>query len=179
VKPLHPISIDSSAVEQSAIRKIAMRLVPFIALMFFINYLDRTAISFAGPNGVAEAGFFPGAILFLSMWVPAEDRSKIFSLFYLAQPLRFLGAIGRFTSRSTWNFRPRRLAIHVYGCCDPCDRGGDHRVVLPVGPPGRRQVAFPGGKDLADGKAKPRARRSVNMPASAWCLPTVGSGRWR
>jgi MFS family permease len=87
VKPLHPISIDSSAVEQSAIRKIAMRLVPFIALMFFINYLDRTAISFAGPNGVAEAGFFPGAILFLSMWVPAEDRSKIFSLFYLAQPL--------------------------------------------------------------------------------------------
>src|SRR5262249_53334439 len=37
--------------------------------------------------GVAEAGFFPGAILFLSMWVPGEDRSKIFSLFYLAQPL--------------------------------------------------------------------------------------------
>jgi len=37
--------------------------------------------------GVAEAGFFPGAILFLSMWVPGEDRRKIFSLFYLAQPL--------------------------------------------------------------------------------------------
>jgi MFS family permease len=37
--------------------------------------------------GVAEAGFFPGAILFLSMWVPADERSKIFSLFYLAQPL--------------------------------------------------------------------------------------------
>ncbi|WP_083654769.1 MFS transporter [Burkholderia sp. SRS-W-2-2016] len=129
--------------------------------MFFINFLDRTAISFAGPNGmskdlglsaaqfglaagvffigyivleipsnlalhkfgarrwlarimvtwgvvallftwvssvnglyalrfllgVAEAGFFPGAILFLSMWVPARHRSHILALFYLAQPL--------------------------------------------------------------------------------------------
>ncbi|AIU87409.1 MFS transporter [Pectobacterium odoriferum] len=150
-----------SAVEQSAIRKISWRLVPFVGLMFFINFLDRTAISFAGPNGmntdlaltvaqfglasgiffigyillevpsnlalhrfgarkwlsrimvswgivsllftwvssieglyilrfllgIAEAGFFPGAILFLSMWVPARYRSRILSLFYLAQPL--------------------------------------------------------------------------------------------
>jgi MFS family permease len=37
--------------------------------------------------GVAEAGFFPGAILFLSTWVPARYRSKVLSLFYLAQPL--------------------------------------------------------------------------------------------
>ncbi|MEU6643177.1 MFS transporter [Saccharomonospora sp. NPDC046836] len=152
---------QQSAVERSTIRKIAVRLVPFVALMFFINYLDRTAISFAGPNGmnddlgltaaqfgfasgvffvgyillevpsnialhrfgarkwlarimvswgivsllftwvdsvgglytlrlllgIAEAGFFPGAILFLSLWVPARHRSKILALFYLAQPL--------------------------------------------------------------------------------------------
>jgi sugar phosphate permease len=150
-----------STVEKSTIRKISIRLVPFVALMFFINYLDRTAIGFAAPNGmnddlalslaqvgfasgvffigyillevpsnmalhrfgarrwlarimiswgivallftwvqnfeqlailrfilgVAEAGFFPGAILFLSMWVPAKHRSKILALFYLAQPL--------------------------------------------------------------------------------------------
>ena len=148
-------------VERSAIRKVSFRLVPFVALMFFINFLDRTAISFAGPNGltkdlglsaaqfgfaagvffvgyilleipsnlalhkfgarrwmarimvtwgvvallftwvrsveglywlrfllgVAEAGFFPGAILFLSLWVPAKYRSHILGLFYLAQPL--------------------------------------------------------------------------------------------
>ncbi len=150
-----------SVVERSAIKKVAKRLVPFVALMFFINFLDRTAISFAGPNGmnedlglsaaqfgfasgvffigyillevpsnlalhkfgarrwlarimvswgivsllfvwvssveqlyvlrfalgVAEAGFFPGAILFLSLWVPSRHRSKILALFYLAQPL--------------------------------------------------------------------------------------------
>jgi MFS family permease len=142
-------------------RKIALRLVPFMGLMFFINYLDRTAISFAGPNGmnqdlglsaaqfglasgvffigyillevpsnlalhrfgarrwlarimvswgivavittwvqnfeqlwllrvalgIAEAGFFPGAILFLSLWVPARHRAKIIALFFVAQPL--------------------------------------------------------------------------------------------
>lgn len=154
-------TFQPSAVEQSTIRKISLRLVPFVALMFFINFLDRTAIAFAGPNGmsqslgitaaqfglasgvffigyillevpsnlalhrfgarkwlarimiswgivsllftwvssvnglytlrvllgIAEAGFFPGAILYLSLWVPARHRSKVLSLFYLAQPL--------------------------------------------------------------------------------------------
>jgi MFS family permease len=155
------VDTTQSVVERSAIKKVAYRLVPFVALMFFINYLDRTAIAFAGPNGmnadlglsaaqfgfasgvffigyillevpsnlalhrfgarrwlsrimvswgivsllfvwvssveglyilrfalgVAEAGFFPGAILFLSLWVPSRHRSKILALFYLAQPL--------------------------------------------------------------------------------------------
>ena len=45
-------SLPADAVEYSAIKKIAIRLVPFIALMFFINYPYRTAISFAGPNGM-------------------------------------------------------------------------------------------------------------------------------
>ncbi|MGC5224249.1 MFS transporter [Micromonospora sp. DT81.3] len=150
-----------SPVAKSAIRKVSLRLVPFVALMFFINYLDRTAIGFAAPNGmnedlglsaaqfgfasgvffigyillevpsnlalhrfgarrwlarimvswgivallftwvqnfeqlvvlrfllgVAEAGFFPGAILFLSLWVPSQYRGRILMLFYLAQPL--------------------------------------------------------------------------------------------
>jgi len=151
----------AAEVERSAIAKITMRLVPFIGLMFFINFLDRTAISFAGPNGmnrdlgltaaqfgfaagvffigyiileipsnlalhrygarrwlsrimvswgivsilftwvssveelyilrfllgVAEAGFFPGAILYLTLWVPAQHRSRVLSVFYIAQPL--------------------------------------------------------------------------------------------
>ncbi|MEU6763209.1 MFS transporter [Streptomyces sp. NPDC046853] len=157
--PVAPVT--RSGVEKSAIRKVSTRLVPFVALMFFVNYLDRTAVSFAEPNGmghdlaltaaqfgfasgifflgyivlevpsnmalhrfgarrwlarimvtwgvvsllftwvnsstelyalrfllgVAEAGFFPGAILFLSQWVPSRHRTKILGLFYLAQPL--------------------------------------------------------------------------------------------
>lgn len=155
------ITAEAAPVARSAIRKVSMRLVPFVALMFFINYLDRTAIGFAAPNGmnedlalsaaqfgfasgvffigyillevpsnlalhrfgarrwlsrimvswgivallftwvqsfeqlvvlrfllgVAEAGFFPGAILFLSLWVPAQYRGRVLMLFYLAQPL--------------------------------------------------------------------------------------------
>lgn len=37
--------------------------------------------------GAAEAGFFPGVILFLSLWVPSQYRGRILMLFYLAQPL--------------------------------------------------------------------------------------------
>jgi MFS family permease len=183
-----------TAVERSSIRKICTRLVPFVALMFFINYLDRTAISFAGPNGmnqdlalsaaqygfasgvffigyiilevpsnmalhrfgarrwlarimvswgivaalfawvqnaeqlyaarfalgVAEAGFFPGAILFLSMWVPGQHRSKILALFYLAQPLTtVLGAplagalltVDGFLGLASWRFMFLAVAV--------------------------------------------------------------------
>lgn len=155
---------DPARIERSVISKISWRLVPFIGLMFFINFLDRTAISFAGPNGmtkdlalsaaqfgfaagifffgyilleipsnlalhkfgarrwlsrimvtwgivallftwvssveglyslrfllgIAEAGFFPGAILYLSLWVPLKHRTRVLALFYIAQPLTIL-----------------------------------------------------------------------------------------
>ncbi len=49
-----------------------------------------------GPNsfiaarlllGIAEAGFFPGIILYLTYWYPAEMRGKIIGAFMLAIPL--------------------------------------------------------------------------------------------
>ena len=137
-----------------------MRLVPFMGLLYFINYLDRTNIGFATltmsedlamtetmfgiaagvffigylflevpsnlalhkfgarrwiarimitwgivasamafvPNaetlyvlrfllGVAEAGFFPGMILYLTYWFPRSERAKITGLFMLAIPV--------------------------------------------------------------------------------------------
>jgi MFS family permease len=154
-------STTTPAAGSTALRKAALRLIPFVAVMFFINYLDRTAIGFAEPNGmgddlaltaaqfgfasgifflgyiflevpsnlalhrfgarrwlarimitwgivavlftwvqnseqlyvlrfllgVTEAGFFPGAILFLTLWFPREYRRKALAGFYLAQPL--------------------------------------------------------------------------------------------
>jgi MFS family permease len=141
--------------------KAAKRLIWFLGLLYFINYLDRTNISFAGPNGmntdlglsqtafglasglffigylllevpsnmalhrfgarrwiarimvswgivatamtwvpnagwlyalrfilgIAEAGFFPGIILYLTYWFPQRDRTRIVALFMLAIPL--------------------------------------------------------------------------------------------
>ena len=149
---------------RSTIRTISLRLGSFVGAMFFVNYLDRVAISFAGPSGmnrdlglnaaqfgfaasvffvgyllieipsnlalyrfgarrwlarimvswgivtvltafvttatwlyvlrfllgIAEAGFFPGAILFLSLWVPRRYRSQVLGSFYVAQPLTFV-----------------------------------------------------------------------------------------
>ncbi|MBN9734697.1 MULTISPECIES: MFS transporter [unclassified Pseudonocardia] len=37
--------------------------------------------------GIAEAGFFPGIILYLTYWFPRADRARIVALFFLAVPL--------------------------------------------------------------------------------------------
>ncbi|WP_236623129.1 MFS transporter [Saccharopolyspora rectivirgula] len=135
--------------------------MPFLCLLYFVNYLDRVNIGFAGPNGmndelgmtatvfgfasgifflgylvlevpsnlalhkfgarrwlarimitwgivatamafvpnattlvllrfllgVAEAGFFPGIILYLTFWFPAAQRAKAVALFMAAVPV--------------------------------------------------------------------------------------------
>ncbi|ACL56448.1 MFS transporter [Methylobacterium nodulans] len=40
--------------------------------------------------GLAEAGFFPGVLLYLTYWFPARERGQILGLFYLSQPLCFI-----------------------------------------------------------------------------------------
>jgi ACS family tartrate transporter-like MFS transporter len=37
--------------------------------------------------GAAEAGFFPGIILYFTFWYPASYRARVISLFYIAAPL--------------------------------------------------------------------------------------------
>lgn len=151
----------TSAVQKSALRKVTFRLIPFLGLLYFINYLDRTNIGFAGPNGmndelgltqamfglasgvffigylilevpsnmalhkfgarvwiarilvtwgiiaalmafvqgptsllivrlllgIAEAGFFPGIVLYMTFWFPKAERAKAMALFMSAIPL--------------------------------------------------------------------------------------------
>ena len=45
--------------------------------------------------GLAEAGFFPGVILYLTHWFPADYRGRAISRFYIAWPLSsvFMGAV--------------------------------------------------------------------------------------
>lgn len=142
------------------VRKVSRRLIPFMALLYFINYLDRTNIGFAKltmskelqltetmfglasgiffagylllevpsnlalhrfgarrwiarimitwgiiaaamafvPNatwlyvlrallGIAEAGFFPGMILYLTFWLPRAQRTRMTGFFMLAIPM--------------------------------------------------------------------------------------------
>jgi ACS family tartrate transporter-like MFS transporter len=56
-----------------------------MAMMFV-----RTKPSFFGVRlllGVAEAGFFPGALYYLSLWFPAARRARAISWFYMSLPL--------------------------------------------------------------------------------------------
>jgi ACS family tartrate transporter-like MFS transporter len=40
--------------------------------------------------GVAEAGFFPGMVLYLTYWVPASDRARVNALFMMAAPVAII-----------------------------------------------------------------------------------------
>lgn len=149
------------AMRRRVMRKVGWRLSPFLGLLYFINYLDRTNIGFAAPHGmneqlgltnaafglasglffigylilevpsnlalnrvgarrwiarimvswgvvaaviafvpnagtlcvlrfllgVAEAGFFPGIILYLTYWFPKQERARAVALFMMAVPL--------------------------------------------------------------------------------------------
>jgi MFS family permease len=40
--------------------------------------------------GAAEAGFFPGVILYLTYWFPNRARAQVFGLFYFGAPLALI-----------------------------------------------------------------------------------------
>jgi ACS family tartrate transporter-like MFS transporter len=151
---------DREALQKSACRKAAIRLIPILAIAYFFNYLDRTNVGFAsltmnedlgltasqfgfaagifyigyclfevpsnlalyrfgarrwlarimitwglcsaatafaqGPTsyaairllaGIAEAGFFPGVIFFMSLWFPQQYRTRVMAWFLFAIPI--------------------------------------------------------------------------------------------
>ncbi|MBS0480942.1 MAG: MFS transporter [Proteobacteria bacterium] len=55
------------------------------AMMFVRTPLEFYTLRFL--LGLAEAGFFPGVIFYLSTWFPERQRGKAVGLFYLANPL--------------------------------------------------------------------------------------------
>jgi ACS family tartrate transporter-like MFS transporter len=153
-------------VEARTIRKVALRIVPFLMICYFVSFVDRVNLGFAaldmvrdlrlsptvfgfgggifflsyflcevpsnlllarvgarrwiarimltwgifagamalvtGPRslylmrfllGAAEAGFFPGVILYITYWFPAEYRARIIGWFTVAIPVSsFLGS---------------------------------------------------------------------------------------
>lgn len=155
-----PVSTSALDLQRRVTRKVGMRLLPFVGLLYFVNYLDRTNIGFAKlrmngdlgltettfglasglffigylllevpsnlalhrvgarrwlarimltwgiiaaatafvPNtstlyalrfllGIAEAGFFPGVILYLTYWFPKRERGRVVAWFMVAVPI--------------------------------------------------------------------------------------------
>src|SRR4029434_3885701 len=151
---------DQTALESATMRKVGLRLIPFLVLCYFIAYVDRVNVGFAGltrnadlvlsatafgigsglffvayvlcevPSnlalekvgarlwiarimitwglvgigtafivgpytfylsrfllGAAEAGFFPGVILYLTYWFPSRYRARVVATFMVAIPV--------------------------------------------------------------------------------------------
>ena len=161
--PRHELPVAPSDIEKATMRRITLRIIPFLMLCYFIAYVDRVNAGFAalqmnrdiglsgavfgiggslffiayiifeipsniamekfgarrwiarimitwgmvgaasafavGPYtyylgrfflGAAEAGFFPGVILYLTYWFPAGYRARIVATFMVAIPISSL-----------------------------------------------------------------------------------------
>jgi ACS family tartrate transporter-like MFS transporter len=159
------VSVPSHDLRHAAVARVSRRLIPFLFLLYILNFLDRVNVGFAalemnrdlgfGPAvygfgagvffigyclfevpsnlvlyrtgarvwiarimvtwglvasammlvrtpwsfyllrfllGVAEAGFFPGIIFYLTYWYPARERARAFAWFLAAIPV--CGVIG-------------------------------------------------------------------------------------
>lgn len=149
------------SVEKQTIRKITLRIVPFMFIAYLVSFLDRVSITYASTGGmdkalnissstfgliagvffisyffceipsnlllakfgarkwiariliswglvtfitawvnssssllifrfmlgIAEAGFFPGMILYITYWFPQKERAKVTALFMTAPPI--------------------------------------------------------------------------------------------
>jgi ACS family tartrate transporter-like MFS transporter len=167
--------------ERAVLRKVTLRLIPFMFVLYIANYLDRINLSFAAETfradlnfsgkvygagagifflgyflfevpsnlileragarvwiarimitwgvissammfvktpasfyalrfllGVAEAGFFPGMIFYLTYWFPAAERAKAISRFMTATPMA--GVIGAPLSTALLTYMPKWAA---------------------------------------------------------------------
>jgi D-galactonate transporter len=62
--------------------------------------------------GLAEAGFYPGIVLYLTFWFPSYRRSKIIAIFYMAIPLS--GVLGGPLSGYILNFAGASSSIAAW-----------------------------------------------------------------
>lgn len=76
-------------------RKTLLRIMVLWGLVSVLTMFVQTPWQFYTLRvllGVAEAGFFPGIILYLSYWYPASRRGRITALFFVGVPIA--GLIG-------------------------------------------------------------------------------------
>ncbi len=138
-------------------------------------------------TGAAEAGFFPGILLYLTRWFPRDRHGRVTTVFMSAIPISgVLGAAvgldpGLFLGRAG---RAGRLAMDV-PAAGPADRVAGQRSVVPAQRRrARSELAQPAGKKqalarvLADDEAGKPAGASTSLRAvlcnpAVWLLGTV------
>lgn len=79
----------SLLVERWSARRLLCRIMVTWGLIAMATALVRTPAQFYGIRfalGLAEAGFFPGIIVFLTHWFPSRDRARALAFFLIATP---------------------------------------------------------------------------------------------
>ncbi|MEO7191583.1 MAG: MFS transporter [Vicinamibacterales bacterium] len=61
-----------------------------IAAAMMLAHTETTFYVLRLLLGIAEAGFFPGVILYLTYWFPSTARARVMGLFYFGAPLSFI-----------------------------------------------------------------------------------------
>src|SRR5215510_7655409 len=77
-------------VERWSARKWICRIMLTWGIMAALTAAVKTPIQFYSVRfflGLAEAGFFPGVIVYLTHWFPMRDRSRALAYFFVATPL--------------------------------------------------------------------------------------------
>ncbi len=77
-------------VERWSARKWFCRIMVSWGIVAALTAFVKTPWQFYGVRvllGVAEAGFFPGVIVYLTHWFPQRDRAKALSWFFIATPV--------------------------------------------------------------------------------------------
>ncbi len=80
-------------VEQWSARKWICRIMVTWGFMAAVTAFVQTPMQFYIVRfllGVAEAGFFPGVIVYLTHWFPSKDRARAISYFLIASPMAMI-----------------------------------------------------------------------------------------
>jgi ACS family tartrate transporter-like MFS transporter len=77
-------------VEKWSARKLICRIMVTWGIMAALTALVKSPVQFYLVRfllGLAEAGFFPGVIIYLTHWFPGRDRARALSWFLIATPI--------------------------------------------------------------------------------------------
>jgi len=80
----------SLIVEKWSARKWICRIMVSWGIMAGMTAMVKTPFQFYAVRfllGLAEAGFFPGVIVYLTHWFPSRDRSRALAYFFVATPI--------------------------------------------------------------------------------------------
>jgi ACS family tartrate transporter-like MFS transporter len=149
-----------------------------VAMMFISG-----ARSFYGMRmllGIAEAGYFPGAIFYLSQWFPAQERARSISWFYIALPLSnfVMGGAAGFLLRQNGRFGLAGWQwLFLVEGLPAVAMSAVVWFALPDGPATAKWLDVPERQALVEELATDPARKHEHLPHGAGLRLALTSGR--